>query len=254
MATYAKILKDNADNQILPYTRSKLVYMDDGSTVEDAINNIQSQGGYTLPTASAYTLGGVKIGNNINISNGAISIGNSEVCNALGYTPTDDNTLNYTNTTASINKYIDGGYFLGNGLRIFRQGAVCYFFIDIITASDWIANTSIPFLQLDRRFMPNPLSCASYYDQKNYITRTGLLYFPMHWFNDSQQGEFYVISNNYFAGDAPKMILYAYPNATIPKGAHICGSCTYMTQNYPGDSTNKNTPVKTFSGDNPDIR
>lgn len=87
MATYAKILKDNAGNQILPYTRSKLVYMNDGYTVEDAINNIQNQGGYTLPTASAYTLGGVKIGNNIYNDNGTISIRISQVCNALGYQP-----------------------------------------------------------------------------------------------------------------------------------------------------------------------
>lgn len=36
MATYAKILKDSSNNQILPYTRSKLVYMEDNNTVEDA--------------------------------------------------------------------------------------------------------------------------------------------------------------------------------------------------------------------------
>ena len=95
MATYAKILKDSSGNQILPYSRASLVYMDDNTTVETAINNIQSQGGYTLPTASAYTLGGVRIGSNINISNGAISIGNSEVTNALGYTPANDSAIKY---------------------------------------------------------------------------------------------------------------------------------------------------------------
>ena len=287
MATYAKILKDPEGNQILPYTRSKLVYMDDGSTVEDAVtrpatnaqmgrvligNNLGYDGNGTISlskfgvcNALGYTpvkpddyadnnkYGVVKVGSNILEEDGVISIDDRCIKEALGYTPTDDNTLYYTNTTVTISSYINSGYFLGGGLRIFRQGAVCYFFIDITTASDWIANTSIPFAELDRRFMPNPLSCTSAYDQKNYITRTGPLYFTMHWYKDSQKGEFYVRSNNYTSGTKPKMILYAYPNVTIPSGANICGSCTYMTQNYPGDSTNRNTPVKTFSGANPDI-
>ncbi len=82
MATYAKVLKDPSGNQILPYTRSKLVYMDDGSTVEDKISNIQNQGGYTLPTASSSTLGGVKIGNNISVNNGTISVGYASYSNS----------------------------------------------------------------------------------------------------------------------------------------------------------------------------
>ena len=40
MATYAKILKDNSGNSILPYTRSKFVYMDDSTTVEDSIGQV----------------------------------------------------------------------------------------------------------------------------------------------------------------------------------------------------------------------
>lgn len=40
MATYAKILKDNSGNSILPYTRSKFVYMDDNSTIEDSIGQV----------------------------------------------------------------------------------------------------------------------------------------------------------------------------------------------------------------------
>ena len=83
MATYAKVLKDTSGNQILPYTRAKLVYMDDNSTVETAINNIKNQGGYTLPTASSSTLGGVKIGSNISISSGTISV-KTATTSALG--------------------------------------------------------------------------------------------------------------------------------------------------------------------------
>ena len=74
MATYAKVLKDTSGNQILPYTRAKLVYMDNNVSVQTAISNIQNQGGYTLPTASSSTLGGVKIGSNLSISSGVLSV------------------------------------------------------------------------------------------------------------------------------------------------------------------------------------
>ena len=84
MATYAKILKDNADNQILPYTRSKLVYMDDGSTVEDVV---------TRPATNTQ-MGRVLIGNNLEYDgNGTISLSKSGVCNALGYTPAYNQTI-----------------------------------------------------------------------------------------------------------------------------------------------------------------
>ena len=42
MATYGKKLLDLSGNIILPKTRSSLVYMDDNTTVEDAIQNILS--------------------------------------------------------------------------------------------------------------------------------------------------------------------------------------------------------------------
>lgn len=42
---------------------------------------------YTLPVATGSTLGGVKIGSNITVSGGTISISKSNVTNALGYTP-----------------------------------------------------------------------------------------------------------------------------------------------------------------------
>ena len=41
----------------------------------------------TLPTASSSTLGGVKVGSNITVSNGTISLSKTNVTNALGYTP-----------------------------------------------------------------------------------------------------------------------------------------------------------------------
>ena len=42
---------------------------------------------YTLPTASSSTLGGVKIGSNINLSSGTISLTKENVIGALGNTP-----------------------------------------------------------------------------------------------------------------------------------------------------------------------
>lgn len=49
--------------------------------------NDNAGGDYTLPNASSSTLGGVKIGSNISVSNGVISLTASNVTTALGYTP-----------------------------------------------------------------------------------------------------------------------------------------------------------------------
>lgn len=42
---------------------------------------------YTLPTATSTVLGGVKIGSNITVSSGVISVNKANVTAALGYTP-----------------------------------------------------------------------------------------------------------------------------------------------------------------------
>lgn len=59
--------------------------------------------GYTLPTASSTVLGGVKIGENITISSGTISIDKEDVTGALGYTPPTANT-----TYEKVDKSSDG--------------------------------------------------------------------------------------------------------------------------------------------------
>lgn len=53
---------------------------------------------YSLPTATSSTLGGVKIGSNITVSSGTISLSKANVTSALGYTPPTTNT----NTTYSL--------------------------------------------------------------------------------------------------------------------------------------------------------
>ena len=55
---------------------------------------------YTLPNATSSTLGGVKIGSNISVADGTISITKSNVTSALGYTPPTSDTV-YDNATAT---------------------------------------------------------------------------------------------------------------------------------------------------------
>lgn len=54
---------------------------------------------YTLPNATSSTLGGVKVGSNISVSNGTISVTKSNVTSALGYTPATINNASFTGTT-----------------------------------------------------------------------------------------------------------------------------------------------------------
>ena len=71
----------------------------------DKLNDIEEgANNYSLPTASSSVLGGVKIGNNISVSSGTISLSKANVTNALGYTPsqTDTTYSNATTTSAGL--------------------------------------------------------------------------------------------------------------------------------------------------------
>ena len=57
---------------------------------------------YTLPNATSSTLGGVKVGSNISVSSGTISLTKANVTSALGYTPPTTNTT-YNPATQSAN-------------------------------------------------------------------------------------------------------------------------------------------------------
>ena len=57
---------------------------------------------YTLPNATSSVLGGVKIGSNITVSSGTISLTKANVTSALGYTPPTTNTT-YSVATTSAN-------------------------------------------------------------------------------------------------------------------------------------------------------
>lgn len=70
---------------------------------------------YTLPTATSSTLGGVKIGSNITVSSGTISISKTNVTNALGYTPpTTDTKYTLPNATSSTL----GGVKIGSNITV----------------------------------------------------------------------------------------------------------------------------------------
>ena len=56
---------------------------------------------YTLPNATSSTLGGVKVGSNITVSSGTISLTKSNVTTALGYTPPTTNTTYSAATTST---------------------------------------------------------------------------------------------------------------------------------------------------------
>ena len=69
------------------------------ATVADSANSVawgnvtgKPSSYYTLPNASSSTLGGVKVGSNITVSSGTISLTKDNVVAALGYTPPTTNT------------------------------------------------------------------------------------------------------------------------------------------------------------------
>lgn len=70
---------------------------------------------YTLPAATSSTLGGVKIGSNITVSSGTISLSKTNVTTALGYTPpTTDTKYTLPNATSSTL----GGVKIGSNITV----------------------------------------------------------------------------------------------------------------------------------------
>lgn len=91
----------------------------DNAKSEGTLNSNQiymtpaSSGTHTLPAATSSTLGGVKIGSNITVNSGTISISKTNVTNALGYTPPMTDTK-YTLPTASA--WTLGGVKIGSNI------------------------------------------------------------------------------------------------------------------------------------------
>ena len=82
-----------------------------GNRVIDAGNISEYANKYTLPNATSSTLGGVKIGSNITVSSGTISLTKANVTSALGYTPpTSDTNTTYSQATSSTLGLVKIGY------------------------------------------------------------------------------------------------------------------------------------------------
>ena len=79
---------------------SSLATVATSGSYNDLTNKPTIPSAYTLPTASNTVMGGVKIGNNISVSSGTISLTKSNVTSALGYTPPASDTV-YNNATTS---------------------------------------------------------------------------------------------------------------------------------------------------------
>lgn len=111
MATDTKL-----DNLVINYL-TQAQY--DNAKSEGTLNSNQiymtpaSSGTHTLPAATSSTLGGVKIGSNITVNSGTISISKTNVTNALGYTPPTTDTK-YTLPTASA--WTLGGVKIGSNI------------------------------------------------------------------------------------------------------------------------------------------
>lgn len=65
----------------------------------DLTNKPTIPSAYTLPAASSSVIGGVKVGNNISVTSGTISVTKNNVTSALGYTPATTNDTSLTGTT-----------------------------------------------------------------------------------------------------------------------------------------------------------
>lgn len=65
----------------------------------DLTNKPTIPSAYTLPAASSSVMGGVKVGNNISVTSGTISVTKNNVTSALGYTPATTNNASFTGTT-----------------------------------------------------------------------------------------------------------------------------------------------------------
>lgn len=97
----------NANNYIHPASHpasmiTGLAAVATSGSYSDLTDKPVIPGAYTLPNATSSTLGGVKIGNNISVTNGTISLSQTDVTSALGYTPPTTNTDTHWTTGLKV--------------------------------------------------------------------------------------------------------------------------------------------------------
>lgn len=99
VSTADKAVRDGDGNTItttyVKIESGKGLSTNDYTTAEK--NKLASLSNYTLPAATASVLGGVKIGSNITVSSGVVSLTSANVTAALGYTPANSaSTVTYS--------------------------------------------------------------------------------------------------------------------------------------------------------------
>lgn len=119
---------DTTDEIIIPVTESigdagsniQPVYISEGKSVACSYKleaNVPSDAKftdteYTLPAATSSELGGVKIGNNISVSDGTISLNKTNITTALGYTPSQTDTDTTYSAGSGISLSVDNKFSL----------------------------------------------------------------------------------------------------------------------------------------------
>lgn len=95
VSTADKAVRDGNGNTItttyVKVVSGKGLSTNDYTTAEK--NKLAGLSNYTLPAATSSTLGGVKIGSNITISSGVVSLTSANVKAALGYTPANSSGI-----------------------------------------------------------------------------------------------------------------------------------------------------------------
>lgn len=95
VSTADKAVRDGDGNTIsttyVKVVSGKGLSTNDYTTTEK--NKLAGLSNYTLPNATSSVLGGVKVGSNITVSSGVISLTSSNVTAALGYTPANSSSV-----------------------------------------------------------------------------------------------------------------------------------------------------------------
>ena len=89
---YAVQLSNGKAYVNVPWTDTNTTYTS-GTNISISGTTINCTYSYSLPTATSSVLGGVKVGSNITLSSGTISLSKSNVTSALGFTPANVNEI-----------------------------------------------------------------------------------------------------------------------------------------------------------------